>query len=194
MSQVTPEGSVNLVYPERISSSYRFFKGCFTLFTVCFLAASLGYLIMKYVLGQKYVFGALFRMFLYHEEHAFQYIALMSAIFSLVSTTALFSSRLNQERGKLFLMYLGCVMTTVVLASPLGGIMWTLHDMQAGYFLEGYRFYSALWQGACVGLCVGWIIILGSMPYNLFGILAGWQCFLFAVRMRSHMLNKPTAS
>lgn len=194
MSQADLQGPLTLSHPTRARRYYRTFRGCFALFIICFLAASLGYLIMKFVLGWDHVFGALIRMFLYHEEHAFQYIALMSGMFSLVSMTALYFTRFNQTRAKLFLIYLGCVITTIVLASPIGGIMWTIHDMQAGYFLEEYRFYSALWDGAYVGLCLGWLIILGSMPYNLLGILVGWRCFLFAARMQWDESTKPTVS
>ena len=47
-----------------------------------FVLAAVGFVVVKTLFGQ--VFGALFRMFGYHEEHPFQYIAIVAVVFGIV--------------------------------------------------------------------------------------------------------------
>ena len=55
-------------------------------------------------------------------------------------------------------------MATPLLASPLGGMLWHLHDMLAGYFPDSWG--QKLMDGAGEGIMIGWLIILMSVPYN----------------------------
>jgi len=52
--------------------------------------------------------------------------------------------------------------------------MWVIHDMQAGYFTEGSRFWTSIRWGAWEGIKGGWLVILLSIPYNLLGSIAGY--------------------
>jgi hypothetical protein len=59
---------------------------------------------------------------------------------------------------------------TVLLASPLGGMLWYWHDMRAGFFPPDWL-STLLLQGSRDGLLLGWLIVSLSIPYNLLGLL-----------------------
>ena len=141
----------------------------FCSFSALFVYCSLVYLLLRYVFQVRLVFGALYRMFLYHHAHPFQYIALFCAIFELV--LSLVVCRWPQLRGGWRgLALAGGLLFTVAVASVLGGVLWVIHDMQAGYFPEGERFWSAIFWGAKNGLYLGWLVLVMSVPFNLFSL------------------------
>lgn len=119
-----------------------------------------------------WVFGTLYRMFLYHWEYPYQYIASVSIVYGLLATPLSIRFRRNQNMS--FLIYSLGVALVILVASPIGGMLWVIHDMQAGYFTEGARFRDDLMWGALEGLRSGWLVILLSMPYNIFGLIAGY--------------------
>ncbi|MEM9079105.1 MAG: hypothetical protein AAGC74_00245, partial [Verrucomicrobiota bacterium] len=49
---------------------------------IAFLLGSLGYLVISRLLGAA--FGGLFRMFMYHETHPFQYIGIVAIVFGII--------------------------------------------------------------------------------------------------------------
>ncbi|MGL4399648.1 MAG: hypothetical protein ACRCXD_07245, partial [Luteolibacter sp.] len=49
---------------------------------ICFSTGTLGYFLLQLVMPAGWVFGALYRMFLYHWEHPLQYIALISIVYA----------------------------------------------------------------------------------------------------------------
>jgi hypothetical protein len=154
----------------------------FCYFTLsCFSAGSIGYFFLILIMPKGWVFGALYRMFLYHWEHPYQYISLVAVIYGLVAASfALALRHRNKISGWIifFVMFL-----TIAIASPAGGLLWVFHDMQAGYFTEGQRFWADLGWGALEGLKSGWLVILLSIPYNLFGLEAGYFVTLYGFRL-----------
>jgi len=137
---------------------------------ITFILASLGYIIITHIQG--WAFGGFFRMLMYHETHPFQYIGIVATVFGVIGTIwdRYFSSSNGWKRWlSLFL----CIILTLFVSSIPGGILWKIHDMQAGYFTEGLQFWHDLWWGAKEGFQLGWFIMLISMPYNLFGFLTG---------------------
>jgi hypothetical protein len=136
----------------------------------CFLLGSAGYLLVSKLFG--YAFGGFYRMFMYHEEHPFQYIAIVSVVFGFVGMFWLkvFGKTMGMRRWCSIFAAIGL---TIVVASIPGGILWKIHDMQAGYFTQGERFWEDLLWGARQGLMLGWLVILASIPYNLIGIGIG---------------------
>jgi len=138
----------------------------------CFLAASAGYFLLRMVMQDGWVFGALYRMFLYHWEHPLQYILVIAVIYGLIAAfmAIRFSDRPEISRWIIF----SVMALTIVVASPIGGIMWVIHDMQAGYFTEGSRFWASIRWGTLEGIKLGWLVILLSIPYNVFGLIVGY--------------------
>ncbi|MEZ5647993.1 MAG: hypothetical protein R3E60_03440 [Alphaproteobacteria bacterium] len=138
--------------------------------------ASLGYLVLHGIadnlLGQPVVFGGLFRMFMYHEEHPFSYIAVVCFVYAGVATIAGLWVRRHRLRKKLLAWLV--IPVTILLASIPGGMLWVIHDMAAGHFLTGLHLYRYLAWGAVTGLKVGWLIILLSVPYNILGAVIGY--------------------
>lgn len=135
-----------------------------------FFLGSAGYVMISGLLGSA--FGGLFGMFMYHEAHPFQYIGTVAVVFGLFGTC--WVRRFGAVTGwKRPLSILLCLLLTLFVSSFFGGILWKIHDMQAGYFPEGARLWSDLGWGAKQGLLLGWLVILISFPYNLIGLITG---------------------
>ena len=151
------------------------------LFLFYFLAscslASLGYIAMHFLFvdlwGWRGVFAGLPRMFMYHDAHPFSYIAVICFIYAVLATGATLWLRQQNHRRQALLIAL-VIFATIIGASIPGGILWTIHDMAAGHFLTGARLVNYLGLGAWRGLQVGWLIILISVPYNLFGLIIAY--------------------
>lgn len=138
-----------------------------------FLPAAGVYLALRAFMPYGYVFAAPYRMFLYHWEHPFQYITLVALTYaSLATPCALQWSGVNGVRRSALI--LGLMAATILAASVPGGMLWKIHDMQAGFFTAGARFWSDLGEGAMWGLKTGWLIIAWSVPYNIFGVVIGY--------------------
>jgi hypothetical protein len=138
-----------------------------------FLLGSAGYMGLHAVMPHGVVFGRLYRMFLYHEAHPFQYIAVVSFTYAIIATlSGPRCSRLTAWRRRVAI--LSIVAASILIASIPGGVLWKVHDMQAGYFTTGARFWSDLQWGASMGLRVGWLIAALSLPYSIVGLLVGY--------------------
>jgi hypothetical protein len=150
-------------------------------------SACLGYALLHAAVGDR-VFGALYRMFLYHWEHPFQYIAVVCLIFA--SVAAIFTPYIARYSGRRrFVAIWGVMIGSVLVASVPGGVLWSIHDMQAGYFPEGGRFWRALGWGASTGAAVGWLVIAASIPYNFLGLI--WGHFIMAHGIRLTVKCRP---
>ena len=141
---------------------------------LCFLGASftlasVGYALLSHL--QTHVFAGLFRMFMYHEEHPYQYIGLTAIVYAIIATT--WATTLG-SRTKGYLRCIGILAifpTTILIASFPGGMLWSWHDMQAG-FVPAYWMDKLFSQGM-LGVETGWLVIALSFPYNLLGLIIG---------------------
>jgi hypothetical protein len=66
----------------------------------------------------------------------------------------------------------GAMLIVVIITSPLAGMLWEIHDMQHGFVPENYL--GKLFGGMGSGLQIGWLIVLGSVPLNLVGLMTGY--------------------
>lgn len=145
-------------------------SGGWAVFFSLFLYSSAVYGLLHGVLGQTLVFGALYRMFMYHEAYAFQYIALFCAVHASVAMAAIYA--LPQGlRSHRWLLAAGTLLVTIAVASVLGGVLWKIHDMLAGYFPPGPRLWQDLLWGAEMGFYLGWQVLAMSQPYSLLCLL-----------------------
>jgi hypothetical protein len=137
------------------------------------LAYSLLARISKVILGQPYVFGALYRMFTYHWEHPFQYIAVATIHYSLFAS--MWVTFWSNASGWRRWVQISLVLIASLLTSGIwGGVLWKYHDMRAGFFPEGGRMLSDILWGASTGFVVGPIIVLLSFPLNAMALIAGY--------------------
>ena len=153
---------------------------------ISFLLGSLGYVLISSLFGAA--FGGFFRMFMYHEVHPFQYIGIVAIVFGIIGSV--WAQYFGATKGwRRWLSILLCIMLTIFASSIPGGILWKIHDMQAGYFTEGARFWRDLWWGAKEGLLLGWFVMLISIPYNLIGVLIGGLLLHKLPRVTSRIIN-----
>lgn len=140
-------------------------------FFASFLLAGGGYFILSLFI--KRVFGVLYRMPLYHFTYPYQYIGLTCFIFALAAALIVMH-KTNATPTKNTLLSLLVIIVTLAISSVLGGMLWEVHDMNAGYWPSFWQ-RKLLSEGPRLGLFNGWFIVLGSIPYNLFGIpIAIW--------------------
>ena len=105
-------------------------------------------------------------MFIYHYAHPFEYIAVVALVYAVIATSGVFfwPRLVSWRRG---LAVITIMLLTIFTASVPGGILWKIHDMQAGFFPKGTQFWQDLFWGASTGLQIGWLIVVLSIPYNL---------------------------
>lgn len=138
--------------------------------TLAFVLGSTGYLLLSVVLPWP-VFAGLFRMFMYHDQHPFQYIALISVAYCVIATTWAWTIGWKQTGVLRWLSITAIVPVTIIVASFPGGMLWSWHDMQAG-FVPTYWPRKIMSQGL-MGLQLGWLVICLSFPFNVCGLVAG---------------------
>ena len=134
-----------------------------------FVIATAGYFLLWALLPLHHVFGNPYGMFLYQDRYPLAYIALCCVIFGPLAARATDAFRRRGRWGRVGVVAL-LALATVVLSSPLGGMLWEWHDMRAGYFPDDWASVLFL-NGARDGLTVGWFIVLLSVPYNVLGLL-----------------------
>ena len=143
--------------------------------------ATAGYYLLWLLMPGHYVFGGLYRMFMYHEAHPLPYIALCCFVFGLLA--ACFAPAIARRPwwgrvgGTALLLA-----ATVLLSSPFGGMLWHLHDMQAGYFPHDWV-AVLLHEGVPEGLQLGWLVVGLSVPYNVLGAVVGYWLVKILGRM-----------
>jgi len=137
-----------------------------------FLIASLVYFVLNKLVPNG-VFASLSRMVPYHNKHPYQYIAVVSIIYSIIAfLNVLFFKKPSWK--KIIFVYLGIVFSSIFIASISGGILWKIHDMQAGFFPSGIKFARDILWGASRGLRFGWLIFTLSVPYNIICLITGY--------------------
>lgn len=133
-----------------------------------FGAATAGYYLLWLVLPGHQVFGALYRMFLYHNAHPVAFIALVCLCYGPLAAGAARAFSRRGQRGRVMVTLLVIVLTTGI-SSPLGGMLWYWYDMRAGYFPADWG-RILLVQGSLDGWAVGWLVMLLSIPYSWLGL------------------------
>ena len=139
----------------------------------CWSLGSVGYLLLVHVLPGCRVFGTWFRMFEYHYAHPYQYIFVVAVAYGL--TAALWARFLGHLGGiKRVVSIIAVMLVALIVASVPGGLLWGIHDIQAGFVppLPVLR-RNLVWAGT-EGLTFGWVIIGLSIPYNILGCMAGY--------------------
>lgn len=117
-------------------------------------------------------YAGLYKMYRYHWLHPYQFMFIPCFVFSAL--TALFSDKfkkvsVGKQVGLTFLI----IFLTILISSPLGGMLWHLHDMLTGYFPKKWL-WKIIRYGFREGLQMGWLIIVFSVPYNIIGIFTGF--------------------
>ena len=142
-------------------------------FAASFISASCGYYALHMFMSERGVFGSLYRMFLYHEEHPLPYIAIVSLSYACVATFAVTKWR-HLAGWRRRVLAVAIIFISVTLASIPGGMLWVVHDMMAGFVPNLNRAIDYLLWGALAGLQVGWIVVGLSLPYSLLGAVLGY--------------------
>lgn len=131
------------------------------------MLATVLYYILWIIMPRHYVFGSLYRMFLYHWEHPISFIAIPCFFYGIIAT--LFAEIfLKQKRVKQILLTLLIIIITIILSLPFGGMLWHYYDMKAGYFSPNWM-PKMIKLGFEWGFKLGWLIIVLSIPYNIIG-------------------------
>ena len=91
-----------------------------------------------------------------------------------IGVAAIWTARMKRRRiGVLrILEVLAVILVALVLACPLGGMLWHFHDMLAGFFPDFWL--RKLLGGFVDGLEVGPLLIFYSFPYSLIGLIVGY--------------------
>lgn len=132
-----------------------------------FVLATAVYYFLWFVTADNYVFGALYRMFLFHYENPIQFITIPCFFYGIIAT--LLANYFSKQRiiGKVLLTIL-IILLTVIISSPFGGMLWYYYNFKAGYFPADW-FSRMIVNGAGEGLLLGWLIVGLSIPYNIIG-------------------------
>jgi len=131
-----------------------------------------------------HVFASMYRMYLYHYQHPAQYILIPCFFYGIIAT-AFSNVFYRQSTVKQIFTTLLIAVLTVIVSLPFGGMLWHLHDMQAGFFPTNWA-EKMVRKGTEMGLSVGWWIVGRSFPYNLIGLVV---CF-FLTRKGSGLFWK----
>ena len=148
----------------------------FVYFGVCFSAALAGYgvigLITKSIFCEVVVFGSSPpHMPTYHCDHPFQYIAVVAFSYACVASVWSFC-RWHASSGWLRGVEVWIVMVaSVALATPLGGMLFSWHDMQAGFVPTCWG--TKLVQDATRSFFYTPIILFFSTPIVIPGLWLG---------------------
>jgi len=148
----------------------KFLKSILLFGVVSFVAASVIYFVISLIFEAP--LGALYRMFLYHHAHPYQYISIVAVVYSIIA--AIWAYYFHDTKKWKRHLGIGIVLLlTMVISNIACGVLWKIHDMQAGWFTQGGRFYSDLIWWAKTGLCLGWLIVALSIPYNIIMLVVG---------------------
>lgn len=142
-----------------------------TYFVVCFGGLGSLYRLVSLLMGEPAFPWVLFG-WNHQVEHPMQYIGVVAVCYALVAAVWTMCMK-RQRRGVLrILEVLAVILVALVIACPLGGMLWHFHDMLAGFFPDFWL--RKLLGGIVDGLMVGPRLIFYSFPYNLIGLIAGY--------------------
>ncbi|MCL2144047.1 MAG: hypothetical protein FWH43_00915 [Endomicrobia bacterium] len=131
-------------------------------------------------------FASFYKKYTYHHVHPYQFIFIMCFVFSVLAV--LFSEKFKKlSLPKQILLTFLIIALTTIISSPLGGMLWHLHDMLAGHFPKKWL-WKLIRYGFREGIQLGWIIILMSAPYNIIGAASGF----FIIKTISNIPDEKT--
>ena len=125
------------------------------------------YYLISLIMPHKHAFGAWYRMPAYHWEHPISYILIPCFFYGILANIFAKKFTSYNKIQRIFLTFV-IIALTIALSSPFGGMLWHFHDMQAGYFPKNWLQIIII-EGISWGIQMGWVIILLSIPYNVFG-------------------------
>ena len=145
---------------------------CFIVyFVVCLGGLGSLYILMSLLMGEPAFPWVLFG-WNYQVEYPMQYICVVAVCYALVAALWTVCMK-RQRRGVLrVLEVLSVILVALVLACPLGGMLWHFHDMLAGFFPDFWL--RKLLGGFVDGLMVGPRLVFYSFPYNLMALIVGY--------------------
>lgn len=130
-----------------------------------FIIATVLYFILLAIMPNNYVFGSLYRMFLYHEEYPISFIAIPCFFYGIIAN--FMSDKFAKLNiSKQILLTIAIITFTILISSPFGGMLWHYYDMKAGYFPSNWA-AKMIKLGFEWGLEGGWLIFCLSIPYNI---------------------------
>ncbi len=136
--------------------------------------------LLRSIAGQEKVFGSWFRMYDFHERHAAQYIAIVAFFYAVL--VAAWGKRFRATGWRRHLGLIGVFALVLLLSSAAAGILWTYHDMQAGYFPPWERRWSAFGGYIFDGVALGWLIVVFSFPFNIITTALAYIVAVFVTR------------
>lgn len=110
------------------------------------------------------------RMFLYHHEHLIAFISIPCFFYRIIATILVEKFSKQSVLCKILLTIV-IIVLTILVSSPFGGMLWHYYDIRYGFFPPNW-FWKMVELGFTWGLSLGWLIILLSIPYNIFGSIA----------------------
>lgn len=140
------------------------------LFSVGFVSLVASYRTLEYLLHTDPI-ASFYRMPQYHISFFWQYIAIIASVFGILG--AVWIKYYGHSRGwQRWLSITLIIIATVLCSSPIGGMLWHFHDMQAGFVQENY--ISKLSDGLFEGLSSGWLLVIISFPLNVIGVIVAY--------------------
>jgi len=109
----------------------------------------------------------------YHYQYPYQYIFVVAVAYGL--TAAVWARFLGHLTGlKRVVSIVAVMFVALALSSVPGGLLWGIHDVQAGFVPRLPVLRHNLMWAATTGLTFGWVIIGLSIPYNILGCVAAY--------------------
>ena len=149
------------------------------------MLASSVYYILWLCMPRHYVFGALYRMFLYHWQHPLAFIAIPCFFYGIIATGFAGTFSIRKIKGQVVLTIV-IIALTVLVSSPFGGMLWYYYDMKAGFFPVNWV-SRMIERGFEWGLDAGWLVVGLSIPYNIIGSVI---CFFLTKKGSELFRNK----
>ena len=138
------------------------------------------------------VFASLYRMYTYHDVHAYAFIAVVAVVFALsAAAVGPAVGRLTGWRRRFAI--LGVLVASVTLAGVPGGALWVVYDTLAGFVPSRPILQSNLLRGAGDGLVVGWLVVAVSVPFNVLAAASGCGLLEAGLRLARVRLRASTA-
>jgi hypothetical protein len=166
-----------------------FFKIATLMFITSGTAACGLYFGMQALLGHPPIVVAvpLAHVAQYQNQYPIPYLLTFAFVFAVVS--ALWLVRLRSRRSRLRPIHIAAIpFVAVLLAGPIWGMLWTYHDIQAGFFPGFQQMVDYLLFGAQYGLFFSLNGAVQSLPFSLLAYIAA--VILVSVFMKRFVLSK----